>query len=75
MWLYICSLKTLPNIALQVAQTSYRCDSRDVGAGFAAVCPCSSRSSLQRRRCIRGREKVKLRCSTSSFAVLKCDAS
>lgn len=31
MWLYICSLKTLPNIVLQVAQTSYRWGSRAVG--------------------------------------------
>lgn len=30
-WLYICSLKTLPNIVLQVAQTSYRWGSRAVG--------------------------------------------
>lgn len=67
-WLYVCSLKTLPNIALQVAQTSYRWGSRDMGVGFIAVCPCSTRSSLQTGRgYIHGREKAKLRCSTSSF--------
>lgn len=34
-WLYICSLKTLPNIVLQVAQTSYRW-----GSGAVGECPC-----------------------------------
>lgn len=44
-------------------------------ASVPAVCSCSSRSSLQGERCVLGRDKVNLRCSTSSFAVLKCDAS
>lgn len=30
-WLYICSLKALPNTVLQEAQTSYRWGSRAVG--------------------------------------------
>lgn len=34
-WLYICSLKTLPNIVLQVAQTSYR-----RGSGAVGECSC-----------------------------------